>query len=385
MVTIKMKILKPVTIGALLLLITGSLVGCGKKEIDVMDGVKLEFNGVSGYGTASITNEYYWEDEALEAAGFTDKMDSKDGNEVLEALQGVYIIEGAVKYEISPNENLSNGDEVTVIATVDNESVDDYNIEFTGIVKRFKVEGLKEVEQIDLFEGVEIKFEGFAPYVKATVNSQNANKDINVSYSIDKNDNLTIGDTVIVTAEYDEESLLQKGCIAKENTKKFVVEECDRYVTQLQDIPQEMISKMNKQFEDAFRAYVAQSWVDKESLNSIEYLGSYLLTPKEGVDVSLKNIYYGVYKIDIDNDGDTFSYYSYCQFKNIIILKDGTCSVDLADYTMPEGSSFFGSVSGEAFWIGDLFYKGYEKLDSLFNNCVTKNIDRYEYESNVEE
>ena len=87
----------------------------------------------------------------------------------------------------------------------------------------------------------------------------------------------------------------------------------------------------------------------------------------------------------MSTEDEDFDYYSYCQFKNLIILKDGTCSVDLSDCTMPKGSTFFGRASGEAFSRGGLGYTGYEELDSLFNNCVTKNIDKYEYETNVTE
>ena len=379
------KKLRSAITGALLILMTGALAGCGKKEIDVMEGIEVEFSGVDGYGTARIADEYVFEDAALEAAGLTEKMDSDFDDEAIGTLQGVYTIEEAVKYEVSPSENLSNGDVVTVTASINNESVEDFKIQFTGTEMKFTVEGLKEVEQIDLFQGVEVEFEGFAPYVKATINRQNARQDVYVSFSIDKSENLTMGDTVTVTAEYDEAGLLQKGYIAKESTKEFTVDECDRYVTQLTEIPEDTVSKMNKQFEDAFRSYVASVWSNPDTLNSIEYVGNYLLTAKEGSDTSNKNIYYGIYKISVSTEDEDFEYYSYCQFKNLIILKDGTCSVDLSDYTMPKGSTFFGRASGEAFSRGGPGYTGYEELDSLFSNCVTKNIEKYEYESNVTE
>lgn len=380
------KILKTVTMTVLLFMAMGTLTGCGKKQIDVMEGIELEFNGVNGYGIAYIADEYAWEDEALEAAGLTEGMDSDNDSEAVRAIQGVFTIESAVKYEISPRDNLSNGDEVTVTVKVNNESVEDYKIEFTGTEKKFTVVGLKEVEEIDLFKGVEVKFEGFAPYVKASLSTQNANNVVYVNYSIDKRENLTAGDTVVVTAEYDAESLLQRGYIAVADTKEFVLSECDRYVMELADIPSETVDKMNKQFDDAFRAQVANTWRNKDAVESIEFLGAHLLTEKEGVGGSgAKNAYYGVYRISVTVDGESFSYYSYCQFKDIIILKDGTCFVDLSKYKMPSGSAFFGNVSGEAFIRNGLVYQGFADLDSLFSNCVTKFIANYEYESSVTE
>lgn len=379
-------VLKAVTMSALLFIAMGILTGCGKKQIDVMEDIELKFNGVNGYGTAYIADANVWEDEALEAAGLAEAMDSDDESEAFGALKGVFTIESAVKYEISPKENLSNGDEVTVTVKFDNESVEDYKIEFTGKEKKFIVKGLKEVEEIDLFKGVEVKFEGFAPYVKATLNTPNTNNVVHVNYSIDKRENLTVGDTVVVTAEYDAESLLQKGYIAVENTKEFVLSECDRYIMKLADIPSETVDKMNKQFDDAFRAEVANVWIHKDAVESIDFMGAYLLTEKEGVGGSgAKNAYYGVYRINVTVEEDSFAYYSYCQFKDILILKDGTCSVDLSKYKMPSGTVFFGYVSGEAFVRDNLVYQGYADLDSLFSNCVTKYIATYEYESSVAE
>ena len=65
-------------------------------------------------------------------------------------------------------------------------------------------------------------------------------------------------------------------------------------------------------------------------------------------------------------------------------MKDGSCSLNLANYKMPKGSAFSKKIySGEGFWEGDYFYQGYEELDTLFNNCVAQNIEKYEYESSV--
>ena len=379
----KRKIFRTATAGAILLLMAGALTGCGKKEVDVMAGIEVEFSGVDGYGTARITDKDAWEEEAFEAAGIKEKLDA-DSEEVIEATQAAFVIEEAVRFEISPTENLSNGDVVTVTAVLDNESVEDYKIAFIGDKKTFTVEGLKEVEQIDLFDGVTVEFEGFAPYVKASINDKHTNSDIYVTYSLDRSENLTMGDTVTITAEYDEESLLQKGYMAEESMKEFVVDECDRYVTALEEIPEDMIGKMNKQFDDAFRAYVAKDWDNPETLSSIEHIGNYLLTAKEGANVGDKNICYGIYKISVITEEEDFEYYSYCRFKNIIILKDGTCSVDISAYEVPNGGAgLFGKTIGEAFKRGSYVYVGYEQLDSLFSKCVTQDIEDYEYESSV--
>lgn len=362
------------------LILTILLTGCGKKKINVMDGLVVKFDGYDGYGTVKLENEYAWENEAFESAG----IESING---LNTFAEAFSIESAVTYEVVPSENLSNGDEITVKAIINQEVLEDYDFELVADSElTFIVENLKEIATVDLFENIDIGYQGIAPNITATINNANAENYLGVKgYTLDKKENLNIGDTITLSADYDESILSQAGYIAEADSKEFVVPEMDRYVMNISEIPEDMIQKMNKQFEDAIKAQVANAWTEKDSLASANYVGCYLLTAKEGMSVLDKNIFYSIYKVDVANSENEFSYYTYCSFKNIVHLKDGTCSVDYTDYSMPKGAGFFGSVSGEAFMKGKYYYLGYEELDSLFNNCVTKNLEQYEYETEIKE
>lgn len=324
-----------------------------------------------------MENEYGWEAEALEAAGVKSIDTFSDLGDAL-------MIESAVSYEIQPKENLSNGDEVTVSTVINDEVAENYKIKFVYNEKKFIVEGLPEIEQVDIFDNIDVSFQGIAPNVTAYLDNANTDSYVRMSYKMDKNNNLNIGDVITVTADYNKEDLLEAGYIAESDTKEFVVEGVAQYVSELSQIPSDILEKLKKQMEDATKSHVADKWAEEETLKEMEYLGSYLLTLKDGMQQNNDyNMLYLIYKIDVDNSEGSFSYYSYCKYKNLIILEDGTCSVDISNYSLPQGSSFFGNVSGEAFNKGKYYYIGYEKIDSLFNNCVTKNIEYYEYESDV--
>ena len=373
-----MKVQKKIII--MIMLLVAVLTGCGKKKIDVMDNLTVKFDGYDGYGTAELENKYSWENEAFEAAGI-------ENIEGLDTFAEAFMIENAVSYEVTPKENLSNGDEVTVKASIDQTILENYDIELVADSERkFTVENLSELSTVDLFENIDVKYQGIAPDVTATLVDANPDYYVGVQrYTINKTSNLNIGDIITVTAEYDKNRLSQAGYIAESDTKEFVVPETDKYVMSISEIPDEVIQKMNKQFEDAIYAQVANAWKEKASLVDAKYVGCYLLTAKEGMSVWNKNLFYSIYKIDVVNSENEFSYYTYCSFKDIMVLKDGTCSVDITDYNMPTGAGFFGSVSGEAFKKGSYYYFGYEDIDSLFNNCVTKNIEQYEYETAIKE
>ena len=376
-IKVSTKILKIISIMLMAIMLTA----CGKKKIDVMGTLSLDYKGVDGYGTPELVNAYGWEQSAYEAAGI-------ESIETIDALGDVFIIGSAVSYEIYPKENLSNGDEVTVKATVNNEVAENYKIEFVTSEKKFIVDGLKEVKAVDLFEYVDVTYSGIAPYIKASVNYTNTDSYVQTSYSIDKKDYLKIGDVIIVSANYNKEDLLTAGYKAENDTKEFVVPASDQYIMKLDDISDDLMVKMKRQQEDAFNAQVASKWKETDSVQEISYAGSYMLTLKSSM---VENTYlpynavYIIYKIDVSNSENDFSFYTYCRFEDIIMLKDGTCSVDLSKYSLPTGTAFFGSTTGEAFYKGSYYYLGYEELDSLFNNCVTKNIESYDYEVSIKE
>lgn len=365
---------KKIAAGAVLLLLAGTVSGCGKTEIDAMEKLDVSFSGVDGYGTASVTNKYDWEEEVLEAIGGDDPDD-------VSLLGDMMKIESAVSYEIFPDEGLSNGDTVTVKVTADNETVKEYKIAFKAGEKEFTVGGLKEVEQLDLFETVDVEFEGFAPYVKASIKKGNSSVPVYVSYSLDKTENLTVGDVVTVTAEYDENQLLEQGYTVKDGMKEYAVPECDRYAAQLAQIPSDTMGKMQGQIEDAIRAKGG------DELTGMEYIGSYFLSLKPGMDGKCYNAVYVLYKVeetDVENPDEIVQYYTYGRFEDLIILKDGTCSVNLSKYKLPEGSAFSKNIySGDIFWRGRYYYVGFEDMDTMFHRCVTENMENYEYESDV--
>ena len=121
------------------------LTGCGKKKIDVTENLQVSFEGYDGYGTARLENEYFWEGEALEAAG----IESIDG---FDTLGSALNIEMAVQYEMQPASGLSNGDQVVVKASINETMLEGYDFELLSKgEKTYTVSGLKEIKEVDLF------------------------------------------------------------------------------------------------------------------------------------------------------------------------------------------------------------------------------------------
>lgn len=385
---------KTILVGLTAVCMCAGLTGCGKETVDVTADADISVSGYDGHGTATFSKGDWLMD--------TEKTYGQ-GMSLMELATLEEALGDAVKYSISPSENLSNGDEVILTIDVDNSALEDYDFKLEGGEKKITVSGLDEVETFDPFENVTVNFSGMSPNGSASINESGSSADIDLSYTLDKSSGLKNGDEVTVSvSSYDdtdiEEYCESKGKAISATEKTFTVEGLASYAQTIADIPDDMKSKMLAQAEDAIKAKCI--W-DKEGttgvLKSLEYLGDYYLTGKEGFDASPYNKIYCVYKGTVEfnalkrhGDGKTketgtASFYTYYYYDNIIIMPDNTCSLDLSDGELAS-YSYETDYGYDDFW-GATFYSlhGKEDLDSMFNDCITSQITNYNYESTVTE
>ncbi len=369
-----------------------ALTACGRRSFDVTETMKVSFSGSDGYGVCDLENEYDWISDVQDYYSKAKSVTSEQIEQIEFALEAV------VEYDIEPDEGLSNGDTVTVTPKIDS-LADEYAFDLIGKPITVTVEGLEKVEEFDPFEGAKITFDGVAPNGTALFSSEQED----ITFSVDKYSGLSNGDKVTVTAEPKygmSEYAAEHGKVFSKTENEYTVEGLASYAMKLDDIPDETKEKMQNQSKDSITASAA-GWEEGKLLKKSEFVGYYFLTPKEGFSTSKNNILYCVYKNTVSVKGvkagankDTKeetgeeTYYIYCCFNNIMILPDGTCSVNLSDVQMPNSYGVtVKSAYGEYYW-GDVefyTYTGYADLDSMFNDCVTKNIAEYSYETTVKE
>lgn len=385
---------KTILVGITAVCMCAGLTGCGKETVDVTADADISVSGYDGHGTATISKGDWLMD--------TEKTYGQ-GMSLMELASLEEALGDAVEYNISPSENLSNGDEVVLTIDVDNSALENYDFKLAGGEKKITVSGLDEVETFDPFENVTVNFSGMSPNGEASINKSGSSAGIDLSYTLDKSSGLKNGDEVTVSVSaYDdtdiEEYCESKGKAISATEKTFTVEGLASYAQTIADIPDDMKSKMLAQAEDAIKAKCI--W-DKEGttgvLKSLEYLGDYYLTGKEGFDASPYNKIYCVYKGTVEfnalkrhGDGKTMetgtaSFYTYYYYDNIIIMPDNTCSLDLSDGSLAS-YSYETDYGYDDFW-GATFYTlhGKENLDSVFSDCVTPQIEKYNYENTVTE
>lgn len=300
--------------------------------------------------------------------------------------------------------NLSNGDVVTYTWDGVNEQTKKEAEELFGVKIKcsdvtYKVSGLTAVNTFDAFDGVEVEFNGISPDGSATVNTlPTAEAAKSLYYTLDEQYNLANGDTVTVTVHSNRDDFsdcIEKyGAIPAATEKTYTVEGLKEYITSTDGLTDSVLVSLQNQAEDVLNAYIAKSW-DSEcvTLKGMSYLGYYILTPKNKDN-------YGVYQDVIilpyqvtshnhfeDDKGQVYdadvSYYWYIAFRNVSKDADGNIAGGLDDYYTANASFDVKTGLDDGWWEKYWSYDGYQTLDELYSNAVTRNVEDYNHQDNV--
>ena len=283
-----------------------------------------------------------------------------DGEGVLTATVDVDEKYGAfyetVSVDFSKSSGLTNGDEVTISFKYDKNAAKTYNLKVKASDMHYTVSGLvaaTPVSENDLFEGLDINFEGIAPLATASLDASNTKfKDVVTYQIIDEKEYYDAGETIRVRAVFDAadlEKLDYKATVdSEECIKEYIVEDVDRYITDTDQITDEMMASLKKEaltlFTDANEygmrifcdAGLMPVYVNKKTTfkwSSPNYISSYLNVLREesygktGTHVNdIKLCYESVIS---QADGKACKAEVIVRFQDIIIRKDGTVDLKL--------------------------------------------------------
>lgn len=382
---------------ALSLCACAALSGCSKTKINLNDYLVTEFAGYDTVGTVTVgLDTITIINDNLEVFGLDEESTAADKQAVFR------MMETAIGGKFDKSTELINGETITFewdeLKTEKLE--EEYKVSFVCSDVEYVVDGLEEIQEVDPFEKVEVVFEGKAPNGRATLNNNSG--DNALTYTLDKSDGLSNGDTVTVTVDYtygmDDEKYIQlcgKKLLSTETT--YTVEGLASYPAAIEEISADMQEKMAKQAEDTIKAHCS-GWKEGNSLASLELLGNYYLSVKSGFNSTPGNRIYYVFKVTANMTGlyeeayangddsihtGTDEYYTYVYFDEIINLPDGTTSVDLSKNQIC--FNVCNSNYGYANFFGTSHYtfNGYKDLDTMFNDCITANIEKYDYVNTV--
>lgn len=246
----KRKIIKrTAVIGAAVLIASGALIGAfvlfrksGMASVSLItDNAVIQVSGQNGSGTVSV------EDGCPDYQEITDRYSDGSANEskIPEDIQAFI---SSVSYQIvmpdgKENGFLSNDDTVRIVAVYDHDLAEKANISVAQSEYDYTVSGLNNLEELDLFDQVEIKWASeskllyepasFSSMVSLSIRSTADNdilKNLRYSYAPGEDEN-----TIIVTAEILPSDLQLRGYCAKDDqfSKEYQIEKEPEEITAL--------------------------------------------------------------------------------------------------------------------------------------------------------
>lgn len=298
-------------------------IGTTSLKVDPFKYTKVSFEGYSSNGTAMVTFDEY----SLICDIIGEEPDSLGGG--IEWSNNYDRYSEGISYSLEPSEKLSNGNVVTV------------SFKITGTAKNvirshskeFTVEGLTEVETVDVFKDITLTFKGVSGKATATIEYASDSeflKDCSIKFS--DMENLCNGDKVTLTITNVDSLIETYHKVPKELSKEYEISGLGTYVTKAEQLPIDVI----KEFAERFMKEEQESNDNDDdsmfSYSAVKYYGSHFMFPKEGIMFVPNNKLHIVVSYDVFyRDEYLRTNYSYCEFKNIICNPDGTVDLRYED------------------------------------------------------
>ena len=197
-------------------------------EYDLFSGITVSFEGFDGVGKATI--------DSSRCDGFV-------------KANVTYSFEGE-------SENLKNTDTVVVLAQVEDSVLEENHYTVKSKRKNFSVEGLLSVRDYDVFKNVSIQYSGASPRLTLAVDTSSCVTFVkeHVEFLLSETENIASGDSITITAKFDEKEAQEAGYKIKNKEKKFKVGNVSSYLSKvtpsqnqtLKNVLSEYLSK-NKQ------------------------------------------------------------------------------------------------------------------------------------------
>ncbi len=380
-------------------------------KVNLDQYITVEYSGYDGYGTATahFDEDAFYGDYANKIKIKSTGYDTLDGllSQVLPAEELYY---DCVSFSVDAGEfmngELSNGDTVTVVWDCNDSMAQQYfGVKLKYSESEETVSELEELTEVDVFEGITLEYEGASPMAEAyLMNNSSANGISDLSdwdFTLSKESGFSNGDTITVRISDDAVTYLEKnyGKTPANKEKKYVVEGLDEYITQISDMPEELVKDIQSASEETIRENAVNFW-SNATLTGLEYVGMYLFYREqyETQDFSsFSTDLYAVYAVSThesdsymdayeDYEAD-FNYYTYVEFYDPFLMSDGIGAIDLEENSLCSERlehTHTNRYNWGYEWDVQIYYHGYETLQELEDALIYAEYDHNAYDTTVD-
>lgn len=200
---------------------------CSGMALDLNDLYKLEYQGVNGNGQATVVFDEQNFYAAIRTLMLKKHLSEPDATDLLSRMQ----------FDMQPKYGLSNGDPVAVSISYDGEGFQKAGVTPLNTQRIFTVEGLTEGTPEDVFDGLNVTFEGISPYISYQVDTSGCSEFtrnyVRFEAAPDMGPNLKNGQSLTLQAICDIRDQAQQGIAITQTEKTFAVPQSLAYLTEI--------------------------------------------------------------------------------------------------------------------------------------------------------
>lgn len=341
-----------------------SLTGCSK-NVDFLQYADVTFDGINGQATATVNVDY-------NKIG-TDVFDKGKSQTDMDEARTETAMMGEVNYEVTPSENLSNGDTVTLSVEVSDYFQKENKVTAKAASKEITVSGLKEPEMVDPFDESMFAtvFSGDTETGKVTFKITGTLPDLTFSltngassdspYSMlnyymddtDKSKDYSEDDTVTLHVQVKALTNFSEEYALSRDTIEIPVKGAAKYIRSADEVTTEVLDVIKPiaaaRLEDSSSYNVDRTSVFDADQNEVAFARTnigeprwlntgYLISWKDGEENFSKeyNDLFVPYEVDYEKDGSDETGTAVLGFwiKNVIIDENGEVDVDGHAYSI---------------------------------------------------
>lgn len=346
-------------------------------QFNLEEYVRISCSGYDGYAKAyAVLDENALYESICEAKGLgLDIGDYESFEQIGSAVKDAYALAACVdsiELNVSPNANISNGDELVVEIRYNNELAKAQKIKFKGESVKETIEGLEPIVEIDPFEDLEVTFSGTAPNGSVEFACSDNNRYLSsYAFKAQPSYGLKNGDIVTISLNQSDEETISNGFIATQKEQKYEVSGLDEFVDTYADLTEELLEKMKSEAEDVIYSYTGERYDNDTSMSGLSYAG-YIMNIETTNGGCVDNELYLIFKGTVTNTQEGLEavdvYYPVAFLQ--IMIKDG-----MLDYYSTEaiaGYSYF-----EDSWMGT---EGYLNPVTCHMEIAKSNNENYSSE-----
>ncbi len=327
------------------------------RSVDLCDFAKIEFEGYDGDGIAVISAD----DEALDVFFSELKEDHDNAWFHSDPIgdEDYAMFRQSLSYTTPNGTGLSNGDEVSVVASCDKELAQKLKITISSSSGQYVAQGLSPIKRVsvdDVFAGLDVAFSGISPGITVTISNNSDNPLVQkmLFAIVDAKETYAEGDTLTIRASYTDEMVEETGYKVEgssyEYDRDYTVTADSKYLTSasllMSSIIREAIESGKSAFDDAneygvrifCEANMVPVYIGGKATFSYgypDYVSAYFKTVKPEKAGTLGLAYNDLdvlYNVNITQaDGKTAPACAAVRFSDIVINSDGSYSYDFSD------------------------------------------------------